>query len=219
MLPQVKANTTRLDPKITALIRIAAQTARGDLQSLNTELQAGLSQGLTVNQIKESLIHIYAYAGFPRSIRGLQTFMSLLEEREAQGIVDIQGPVATEISTDQNRYTRGKLILEQLTGVMQTQPNVGYAAFAPEIERFLKEHLFADIFERDVLSYIEREFITISVLSSIGTVEPMLKSHLQICLHLGVSEEQLREFVQVLADTLGEAEASAATAVLNEVLS
>ena len=95
----------------------------------------------------------------------------------------------------------------------------GYSAFAPEIEIFLKEHLFADIFERDVLTYVERELVTISVISSIGKAEPMLRSHMNICLNLGVTKEQLQQFVTVIKTTLGKKEAKAAQKVLNEVLS
>ncbi|WET67756.1 hypothetical protein [Sphingobacterium sp.] len=54
------------------------------------------------------------------------------------------------------KYDRGKAILEQLTGVAEKDPKTGYAAFAPTIELFLKEHLFADIFERDILTHAER---------------------------------------------------------------
>lgn len=55
------------------------------------------------------------------------------------------------------KYERGKKILEQLTGQPETGPKRGYAAFSPEIDVFLKEHLFADLFERNVLNYTDRE--------------------------------------------------------------
>jgi len=99
-----------------------------------------------------------------------------------------------------------------------TGPQSGYAAFAPVIEIFLKEHLFADIFDRDVLTFAERELATISALSSLGGVEPMLRSHLAICLNLGFTPEQLNEFVGIIKSTAGKKEAKAAGAVLNEVL-
>ena len=100
----------------------------------------------------------------------------------------------------------------------QTGPKSGYSAFAPVIEVFLKEHLFADLFERDVLTYAERELVTISVISSIGGVEPMLRSHFSICLNVGLTPAQLNEFVDVIRSGPGEKEADAAQAVLNEVL-
>jgi len=108
--------------------------------------------------------------------------------------------------------------LGKLTGVSQDKPPAGYAAFAPVIDTFLKEHLFADIFERDILSYPERELVTISVLSSIGGVEPMLRSHLNICLNVGLMPSQLQQFVNIIKSTAGEKEAKAAQSVLDEVL-
>ena len=75
----------------------------------------------------------------------------------------------------------------ELTHAPQDRPLSGYGAFAPVIDTFLKEHLFADIFERDVLTYAQRELVTISVLSAIGGAEPMLRSHLAICLNVGLT--------------------------------
>src|SRR5690625_1263009 len=88
----------RLSEKQQALIPIAAYTAIGDLQRLKPALHNGLDAGLTVNEIKESIVHLYAYAGFPRSIRGLNTFMEVLGEREADGIQDEEGPEASRSS-------------------------------------------------------------------------------------------------------------------------
>ncbi len=207
-----------LDSKQEAIIRIAALTGKGDLDKLKTELNTGLDAGLTINQIKETLMHVYAYAGFPRSLRGLQTFISVLEEREAQGIRDELGSDASPINDERSKYERGKAILQELSGTPETEPKTGYAAFAPTIEVFLKEHLFADIFERDVLTYQERELVTISVLTSIGGVEPMLRSHFNLCLNVGLTPNQLEEFVEVINTSLGDKEALASKKVLEEVL-
>lgn len=207
-----------LNAKQIATVRISAITARGDLSRLQTELHAGLDAGLTVNQIKEAIVHLYAYAGFPRSIRGLQTFMSILDERSARGINDQAGPESTPVNDQLTKYERGKATLEQLTGIRESGPKTGYAAFSPIIEVFLKEHLFADIFERDILSFAERELVTISVLSSIGRSEPMLRSHFNICLNVGLSPAQLQQFVNVIKLSLGKKEAKSAQIVLDELL-
>jgi len=207
-----------LSPGEQSIIAIAALTAKGDLLKLKTELNAGLEAGLTINQIKEVIVHLYAYCGFPRSIRGLQTFMEVLDERKAQGINDVPGAEASPIQEERNKYERGREILGKLTGVAQDGPKTGYSAFAPVIDVFLKEHLFADIFERDVLTYSERELVTISVISSIGGAEPMLRSHLTICLNVGLTREQLQQFVNIIKSAIGKKEAKAAQKILNEVL-
>ncbi|WGQ10512.1 carboxymuconolactone decarboxylase family protein [Pedobacter gandavensis] len=214
----LQAQNMSLNSKEKSIIRIAASTGKGDLTKLKTELNKGLEAGLTVNQIKESLIHIYAYAGFPRSIRGLQTFMAVLEERKKKGINDLIGAEASPTHDERSKYVRGKAILKELTGITEPAKKTGYAAFAPEIEIFLKEHLFADIFERDVLSYTERELVTISVLSSIAGVEPMLNSHLNICLNLGLTPSQLQGFLNVIKSNIGKNEFESAKTVLNNVL-
>lgn len=207
-----------LSMKQQAIVRIAAVTGKGDLSKLQTELNAGLDAGLTINQIKETLMHVYAYAGFPRSLRGLQTFMTVVDRRKANGIEDVRGAEASAIRDEGSKYERGKAILEELSGVPETGPKTGYAAFAPTIEVFLKEHLFADIFERDVLNYTERELVTVSVLSSIGGVEPMLHSHFNLCLNVGLTPKQLQQFVNLIKSTVGKKEAKAAQEVLEEVL-
>jgi Uncharacterized homolog of gamma-carboxymuconolactone decarboxylase subunit len=207
-----------LDTKQQSIISIAAVIAKGDLPKLKMELNKGLDAGLTVNQIKEALVHLYAYCGFPRSIRGLQTFMEVLDERKAKGINDKMGNEASPIDEKGSKYERGKKILGELTKSPPPDTLSGYSAFAPVIDTFLKEHLFADIFERDVLTYSQRELVTVSVLSSIGGVEPMLRSHLAICLNVGLTPEQLQQFVSIIKSTIGQKEGSAAQAVLNEVL-
>lgn len=216
---QNNMNTNKiLSPGEQSIISIAALTAKGDLSNLKTAQNVGLEAGLSINQIKEVLVHLYAYCGFPRSIRGLQTFMEVLNERKAKGITDGMGAEASPIQEDRSKYERGKRVLGELTKSPQDRPLSGYSAFAPVIDTFLKEHLFADIFERDVLTYSERELVTISVISSIGGAEPMLKSHLDICLNVGLTPEKLRHFVTIIESNVGKKEAQDAQEVLNEVL-
>jgi alkylhydroperoxidase/carboxymuconolactone decarboxylase family protein YurZ len=145
-----------MDMQQQKILTIAANTAVGKLDALKTELNAGLDAGLTVNEIKETLVHLYAYCGFPRS---LQTFMAVLGERKAAGIGDNWGREASPVTDTRSKYERGKEILAKLSGITSPagRATAGYAGFSPEIESFLKEHLFADIFERDVLTYAQRE--------------------------------------------------------------
>lgn len=220
-LASTEAKTVKsrdLNRQQQAIIRIAALTGNGDLITLKSALNTGLATGLTINQIKEVIVHVYAYAGFPRSIRGLQTFMSVLEERKANGIQDNAGLGPSPITDKRPKYDRGKSNLDSLLGSPQNGTPTGYGAFAPIIDTFLKEHLFADIFERDVLTYPQRELATISVLASIGSVEPMLQSHMKICLNVGLSPDQLEQFIGLIQSTIGSKEANAAKKILAIVL-
>lgn len=145
--------------------------------------------------------------------------MAVLESRKAQGITDESGNTATPITDASNKYARGKKVLEALTGMPQvTPPESGYGAFSPEIDVFLKEHLFADIFGRDILSYTDREIATITALVNLGGVEPMVKGHMDIALNLGMSEAQLQHLLAIVEKNSGKAEADASGKVLSEVL-
>ena len=215
---QMISNGKGLSQQEKSIISIAVLTAKGDLENLKSALKEGLEAGITVNEIKEILVHTYAYCGFPRSIRGLQTFMEVINERKASGITDKMGREASLIKADDNKYGRGKKVLEELTKTPSPEKLVGYAAFAPVIDTFLKEHLFADIFERDILTYAQRELVTLSVISAIGDAEPMLKGHLAIALNVGFSPKQLNEFITIIQPIIGENKAKSASLVVNEVL-
>ncbi len=77
-----------LNEKQRRIVTVSAYTAKGDLERLKVALDARMS----INEIKEVLVHLYAYCGFPRSIRGIQTFMEVLDERKAKGITDQRRP-------------------------------------------------------------------------------------------------------------------------------
>ncbi|UYZ83745.1 carboxymuconolactone decarboxylase family protein [Entomomonas sp. E2T0] len=214
----VQDNNYSLTVKQQKLALIAALTATGDLPQLKVALAEGLDAGLTINEIKEVLVQMYAYAGFPRSLNGINTFISVVDERKAQGIKDNQGREASPITAEGSKYERGKKVLESLTGRQDPGKTSGFGAFAPEIETFLKEHLFADIFERDVLSYKDRELATIAALSSLKGLEPMLQSHMNMGMNVGLTEAQIKEILSIIGTSVGKQEAEAGLEVLNKVL-
>lgn len=189
-------NMSVLDIKLQRISAIAVNTAIGNLEALRADLNAGLDAGLTVNQIKEILVHLYAYCGFPRSLQGISTFMAVIEERKKGGVNDTLGPEASEIKDKQNKYNRGKDNLEKLTGVYEARPS-GANAFSPAIDIFLKEHLFADIFDRDVLTYQQREIVTISALGAMTGVDPMLRAHISMGKNTGLTDNEINEALSI----------------------
>lgn len=190
-----------------SMASIAALTATGNIDELKPSLNTGLDAGLTINEIKEALVQLYAYCGFPRSLNAINTFMAVVEERKSQGKKDVEGKDASEISIT-DKYKSGKENLQKLTGREETGPKTGAAAFAPSIDTFLKEHLFADIFNRDILNFRQREFVTISALAAMPGVEPQLKAHLLMGKNTGITEAQLLELATIIEKTAGKTQAN-----------
>jgi quercetin dioxygenase-like cupin family protein/alkylhydroperoxidase/carboxymuconolactone decarboxylase family protein YurZ len=191
-------NMNNLDNKQQEIVRISASTANGDLENLKLALNSGLDAGLTINEVKEILVQMYAYTGFPRSLNAINTFIAVLEERKAKGISDETGEIPTGFS-DKNKYAKGKQTLETLSGRKETELK-GANAFAPAIDEFLKEHLFADIFGRGVLTYEQRELTTISALSALGNVTPQLNGHKALGKNVGLTDGQIVELSKIIQD-------------------
>ncbi len=199
-----------------SIIPIAASTANGDMEKLKTALNDGLDAGLTVNEIKEVLVQMYAYCGFPRSLNSINTFMDVLEERKQNGIKDKLGKESNPIPADKSSIELGTEIQTKLIGAPATGK---YITFAPAIDAFLKGHLFGDIFGRDNLGFQSREIATISALASIEGVNPQLQAHITIGFNTGLTEPQMRSLISVLEVKVGKKEADNAYEILGKVLS
>lgn len=98
--------------------------------------------------------------------------MQVLDERKARGIADTVGRDASPVCDSRDKHTRGAELLEKLSGAPADAPKTGYAAFAPIVDRYLNEHLFCDIFERDLLTWQERELAAVAILIALGEGAP-----------------------------------------------
>ena len=212
--PPVNINL-HLDIKQQTIVTISAFTAKGDLVQLRKALHDGLDAGLPVNEIKEVIVQLYAYTGFPRSLNALQTFSDVLKERAQKGIKDELGKAPGPLPADKTRLQLGTAFQTQLVG----QPVKGEVfEFAPVIDSFLKEHLFCDIFGRDNLDWKTRELATIAALAALGGVENQLRSHFGVGMYNGLSEAQLTSLVSIIYSKVGLKEGNEAGKVLQPLL-
>jgi 4-carboxymuconolactone decarboxylase len=207
-----------LNQKQQSIIPIAAFTAEGNINSLKTALNHGLDAGLTINEIKEILVHLYAYTGFPRSLNALSAFMEVIDERKAKGIEDVMGKEANPVPPDLDRNEYGAKVRAKLAGIDKVPPPAKWQRFAPAIDTFLKQHLFADLFVRDVISHQDRELATIAALANMTGTEGQLRFHLGATMNTGLTEAQMKDFISVLQNTVGKAQAESAQKILTEVL-
>ncbi|MBB5621918.1 alkylhydroperoxidase/carboxymuconolactone decarboxylase family protein YurZ [Pedobacter cryoconitis] len=200
-----------------SMVTISALTATGNTEKLKTVLNKGLDAGLTVNQIKEELVQLYAYCGFPRSLNAINAFIVVLDQRKAREITDQEGSGASPVSTT-DKYETGRKNLQVLTGVEEAGPKKGANGFAPLIDTFLKEHLFADIFSRDLLTFQQRELITISTLAALTGVESQLQAHIGMGMNTGITEKQLADTFGLIEKTVSKDQADIARAALKKVI-
>jgi 4-carboxymuconolactone decarboxylase len=181
-----------------AIVPIAAFGAAGDMPRLNAALNQGLDAGLTVNDTKEILVQLYAYAGFPRSLNALGELMKVVESRKQRGLQDAQGQLPSRaIPKGDALLAAGTANQTKLSGSPVKGP---LFEFAPAIDGYLKTHLFGDIFERDNLDWQSREIATVAMLSSLQGADSQVQSHMGISMNVGITASQLNQLTQVLAE-------------------
>lgn len=210
-------NSQDLDSSEQNLVAISALTATGNLGDLKTQLSRSLDAGITINEIKEALTQLYAYCGFPRSLNAINTFKTVLDDRVAKGIKDHTGKEIFVENNVADKYEQGRKVLEILTKTPQSKPAPGFGEFAPRADAFLKEHLFADIFVSDVLSFKQRELVTIAALAAMPGVEPQLQSHIGMGMNTGITLKQVKVVFDIIEKIVSKEQAETARAVLSKI--
>ncbi len=204
-----------LNAQQRAIIHIAAFSATGNIEKLHPALSSGLNVGLPLNDIKEILVQLYAYAGFPRSLNALNTFMAVVKDREQKGIHDVLGKEPTPLPTGKNNLQFGTDIQTKLVG----HPIKGDVyEFAPAIDVFLKEHLFGDIFGRDNLDWQTRELATIAALAALGSVGNQLRGHFAVGVYNGLTEAQMGQLASIIKTDVGTKEGVVAEKILRSIV-
>lgn len=190
---EVYAVQPKLTEKEKSIVEISSLTSTGKQEQLAIALNNALDNKMTINEINEILIQSYAYCGFPRSLNAITTFINVVKERKSKGIKDVQGQEPKILASTENKDKIGETTREELAG---RKTVAEWQTFAPGIEQFLKEHLFADIFARGLLTHQERELATVSFLSVLPGAEPQLKSHIALAKNTGYSEDKLNNAVR-----------------------
>ena len=209
---QINAQNMALTTKQQALVAIAANEAKGNIEGLKVALNEGFDDKLTISEAKEALSHLYAYTGFPRSLNALGALQQVIKEREATGMKTEAGRDADPLPSDYDALKQGTEVQTKLTGVPFNYE------FAPQADYYLKAHLFGDIFARNNLSHAEREIVTVSAISALPGCEPQLLAHVSGARNMGVTDGQLRDIPAVLWQKVGEVEAARARKAVAQVL-
>lgn len=202
MTLQINGQNMALTTKQQALVAIAANEAKGNIEGLKAALNEGFEKGLTVSEAKEALSQLYAYTGFPRSLNALGALQQVIKDRTEAGLRVEDGRDADPLPKDYDALKQGTEVQTRLCG---GKPFT--YTFAPQTDYYLKAHLFGDIFARNNLTFADREVVTVSAISALPGCEPQLQAHVSGARNMGVSDEALKEMPTLLETMIGEAEA------------
>ena len=180
------AMDTTLTQKELAIVDLSAATARGDQAALAAALNRGFDAGLTLNEAKELVGQLYAYCGFPCALNAAATLMKVAAERKpAEGRTPNPPPQGKSI--DFGTANQTKLCGGPVKGPLFD--------FHPQLDEYLKAHLFGDIFARDNVDWRTREIATIAALAARSETAPQMKAHIAIGKNNGVTDAQAQEIL------------------------
>ena len=189
MASAIMAHAADLTAKEATIVDIGAWTARGEQDKLVVAFKAGFDAGLTLNEAKELVGQLYAYCGFPRALNAAATLMKVADD-----VKPAEGPAAS--------MPRGSLGERALPVGTANQTKLcdgpvkgALFDFHPQLDEYLKTHLFGDIFARDVLDWRTREIVTIAALAARPETAPQMKAHIAIGKVNGVTDAQAAEIV------------------------
>ncbi len=189
-------NAQTLTKRQINLAVIASLEAQGDMTRLKDSLKKCLDDGVTINEIKEAMSHLYAYTGFPRSLNALGVLSNVLEERKSNGVYDDEGKAWTRPAV----WDDASLALSQGTDIQTKLSGRPYNfEFCPQNDYYLKSHLFGDIFAGDLLSPSDREIVTVAALASMKGVTPQFEAHKRGAVNMGNTKEQIDELCAYLS--------------------
>lgn len=73
---------SHLDLKTRRLLTIAALTAMGRERQLRGHISGALNQGITPEELTETLVHLIAYCGFPAGLTALEIANEVMAARK-----------------------------------------------------------------------------------------------------------------------------------------
>lgn len=207
-----------LSVKSKEIAVVAALTAMGTAQpQLKVHLNGALNTGSSINEVKEVILQMSVYSGFPSSINAMNALIEVLAERERLGIKDEIGNVPTEKNIT-DRLETGAQQLSLLDSVQVRRLKEAYGDFSPDLVKFTLEYGYADIFSRDNLSLKHRQIATIAALTAMGNAQPQLKFHINAGLNIGLSAEEIKDLMLLMTVYAGFPAAINGTNILKEVI-
>lgn len=207
-----------LDLKSKEIAVVAALTAMGTAQpQLKVHINGALNTGSTINEVKEVILQMSVYSGFPSCINGMNALKDVLKERQEQGIKDQTGKKSTD-PTQTDRLKLGEQELTKLDRLQVDRLKNAYRDFSLELVKWILEFGYADIFSRDNLDKKYRQIATIAALTALGNAQPQLKFHINAGLNIGLTVENIKEIMLLMTVYAGFPAAINGTNILKETV-
>lgn len=178
--------TGKLTMKQREMITCITLATMQTLPQLKAHAGAALNVGVTPEELREVMYLIAPFIGFPKMLNAVAAVNEVLKERGIPLPLEKQGTV-----TEETRHVTGKAIQDKLypggiTSVMEGLPD----GMGKDVERFLTDYFFGEIYSRGAIDLQTRELLGYYVLTTLEA-ESQLQSHYHGNINVGNAPETL----------------------------
>ena len=176
--------TGELDIKTREMITCVTLATMQTLPQLKAHAGAALNVGVTPVELREAIYSCAPFIGGPKTLNALTVINEVFKERDISLPLEKQGTV-----TEENRHEKGAAVQDRLYpgGISQVMEDIP-GEMGDDVERFLTEYCFGDMYTRGGLDLKTRELLGYCVLTTLGA-DSQLRSHFQGNLNAGNSKE------------------------------
>lgn len=217
-------NRSGLSLKSRELATLAMLIAIGNHDStIRYHIEGAIRAGATETEVKELLLQMTVYAGYPKTFTVLATAQSILIELRQQGVSDAspQSDLNSQrqAETNEARYERGVDALNKISKASGTAVVKSFEDIAPDLGRYILEFTYGDVFSRPNLDLKTREIATVSALTALGTTasELPLNVHINGALNTRASRQEIVEAISHMLPYAGFVKVQQAMAIAQVV--
>lgn len=92
-----------------------------------------------------------------------------------------------------DQHKTGDEIYEQVIG--DRAPIVRLREVLPDIDRFVVDYFYGDVYAREALDLKTREVVSVASLAAMGNAQPQLRAHIRGALNVGWSRQEIAEIL------------------------
>ena len=156
------------------------------LPQLKAHAGAALNVGVTPEELREVMYLTAPFIGFPKMLNAVATVNEVFKERGISLPLEKQGTVTEETRHEIGKTIQDKLYPGGIASVMEGVPGDR----GRDVERFLTDYFFGEIYSRGALDLPTRELLGYCVLTTLEA-ESQLHSHYHGNINVGNSPETL----------------------------
>jgi 4-carboxymuconolactone decarboxylase len=173
---------------------VSALAAQGYLPQLQWHIGAALNSGVSPDAIREALIQVIPYAGWPAALNALGTMKVVFTERNIP--LRPSAPTTSQAADDKPILQQGRERGGEVYGDYAAVERL-LAEYDPSLPSYLTEGAYGHIYGRAGLDMRRRELIAVAMLTAQQRLQQLAR-HVEGAHRVGASPAETKEVIMTM---------------------